>query len=101
MLTQQQLATRIKNAAKEAGFDVAGVTSLEPEDFPELAAFAEWIHQGHAGEMKYIEKRTAAGELQRASARNAAPWAKSIVVCAINYNSGHPYSIATNDSRNG
>jgi epoxyqueuosine reductase len=101
VLTQEQLATAVKAAAREAGFDLVGVASLQPENFPELTAFTEWIHQGHAGEMKYMEKRTDAGELQRASARNAAPWANSIVVCAINYNSGEPYSIAANDSSKG
>lgn len=101
MLTREQLATAIKTAARNAGVDLAGVASLEPEDFPELTVYTEWVHQGHAGEMKYMEKRTDAGELQRASARNAAPWAKSIVVCAINYNAGQPYSTAVNDARKG
>jgi len=101
VLTQEQLATAVKAAAREAGFDLVGVASLQPENFPELTAFTEWIHQGHAGEMKYMEKRTDAGELQRASARNAAPWAKSIVVCAINYNAGKPYSVAADDSSKG
>jgi epoxyqueuosine reductase len=101
VLTQEQLANAVKAAARKAGFDLVGVASLQPENFPELTAFTEWIHQGHAGEMKYMEKRTDAGELQRASARNAAPWANSIVVCAINYNSGEPYSIAANDSSKG
>jgi epoxyqueuosine reductase len=101
VLTQEQLARAVKDLAREAGFDLAGIASLQPEDFPELEAFAEWIHEGHAGDMKYMEKRTEAGELQRASARNAAPWAKSIVVCAINYNSGQPYSVAAHDSRKG
>jgi epoxyqueuosine reductase len=101
VLTQEQLSAAVKEAARQAGFDLTGVASLLPEDFPELAAFAEWIHQGHAGEMKYMEKRTEAGELQRASARNGAPWAKSIVVCGINYNAGQPYSVTVNDSRKG
>jgi epoxyqueuosine reductase len=101
VLTQEQLSTAVKNAARQAGFDLAGVASLQPEDFPELTAFTEWIRKGNAGEMKYMEKRTDDGELQRASARNAAPWAKSIVVCAINYNAGQPYSVAANDCSKG
>jgi epoxyqueuosine reductase len=101
VLPQEQLSAAVKNAARQEGFDLAGVASLQPEDFPELTAFTEWIHQGHAGEMKYMEKRTEAGQLQRSSARNAAPWARSIVVCAINYNADQPYSVAVNDSRKG
>jgi len=101
VLTQEQLSVAVKEAASQAGFDLAGVASLQPEDFSELTAFAEWIQQGHAGEMKYMEKRTESGELQRTSARNAAPWAKSIVVCGINYNAGQPYSVRVNDSSKG
>lgn len=91
----------MKTAALQAGFDLAGVASLEGEDFAELNAFPEWVSAGHAGEMKYMEKRTASGELQRRSVRNSAPWARSIVVCAINYNTYKPYSIASQDSANG
>ena len=36
--------------------------------------------------MQYLEARNEAGELKRASLANAAPWARSVVVCALNYN---------------
>ena len=42
--------------------------------------------------MKYLEARNEAGELKRASLANAAPWARSVVVCALNYNTDEPYS---------
>ncbi len=42
--------------------------------------------------MKYLEARNEAGELKRASLANAAPWARSVVVCALNYNTDQPYS---------
>ena len=101
MLTREQLATLVKNAALQAGFDRAGIVSLEPGDFPELNVFSEWIDAGHAGEMKYMEKRTESGELQRAAIKNAAPWAKSIVVCALNYSADRPYSVKMKDPRKG
>ena len=101
MLTREQLATVVKTAALQAGFDRAGIVSLEPGDFPELDAFSEWIDAGHAGEMKYMEKRTENGELQRAAIRNAVPWAKSIVVCALNYSAERPYSVEVKDPRKG
>lgn len=91
----------VKAAALQAGFDLAGVASLETEEFPELNAFPGWVSAGHAGEMKYMEKRNVAGELQRASVRNSAPWARSMVVCAINYSSDKPYSIASRDPQKG
>lgn len=99
--TREHFKRLVNAAALQAGFDLAGVASLETEEFPELNAFPEWVSAGHAGEMKYMEKRTAAGELTRASVRNSAPWAKSMVVCAINYSSDKPYSIASHDPGKG
>jgi epoxyqueuosine reductase len=101
MISREQLAQRARMAALEAGFDRAGVASLQPEDFVELQAFSDWVDAGHAGEMKYMEKRTASGELERASAKNAAPWARSVVVCAINYNADRPYSVDIEDAARG
>ena len=50
--------------------------------------------------MKYLEARDSQGSLKRASLSRVAPWARSVVVCAINYNSDHPYSIESlNPSR--
>src|SRR5437016_1069963 len=68
---------------------------------PELNYFPEWIAAGHAGEMKYMEARDEAGRLKRASLRHAVPWARSVVVCAINYNTAQPYSTEVNDSQRG
>src|SRR6202051_2710061 len=42
--------------------------------------------------MKYMEARDESGELKRASLARVAPWARSVIVCAINYNTAHPYS---------
>ena len=80
----------IKRLASEAGFDLAGVAGVA--DTPEHRFFPQWIADGRAGEMKYLEARNEAGELKRASLMNAAPWARSVVVCALNYNTGEPYS---------
>ena len=84
-----------------AGFDLAGVASVRAEDFPELEAFREWIEAGHAGEMKYLEKRTESGELRRSSLKHAAPWARSVIVCAMNYNTDAPYSTEVRDPDRG
>ena len=91
-----QLSTLVKQAAREAGFDLAGIAPVH--DAPELNYFPEWIAAGHAGEMKYMEARDEAGRLKRASLRHAVPWARSVVVCAINYNTAQPYSTEVNDS---
>jgi epoxyqueuosine reductase len=84
------LAADIKHLATEAGFDRAGITGVA--DTAEHHFFPGWIADGRAGEMKYLEARNEGGGLKRASLSNAAPWARSVVVCALNYNTGDPYS---------
>jgi epoxyqueuosine reductase len=100
VISRTQLAAAAKQAASDAGFDLAGVAPAEP-DCAELDAFAEWIDAGHAGEMKYLEKRTEAGELRRSSLRHSAPWARSVIVCALNYNTDRPYSTQVHDTERG
>jgi len=89
----------VKRAARDAGFELAGIAPVR--DFDELAYFPAWINAGHAGEMKYLEARDEAGRLKRSSLRVAAPWARSVVVCAINYNTEQPYSTQANDPTRG
>jgi epoxyqueuosine reductase len=91
-----QLATIVKRAAEEAGFELSGVASAA--HVPELDHFPAWIAAGHAGEMKYLEARDPKGELKRASLTRVAPWARSVVVCAINYNTAQPYSTQFDNS---
>lgn len=93
------LPTRIKQCARDAGFDLCGIAPVR--DFAELQVFPAWIAAGKHGEMKYMAARNksnknnnedGAGELKRASLARVAPWARSVIVCAINYNTAHPYS---------
>ena len=76
--------------ARRVGFDLVGVASAR--DTTEHSFFPEWIATGAAGEMRYLELRNESGQLKRASLANAAPWARSVVVCAVNYNTDQPYS---------
>jgi epoxyqueuosine reductase len=101
VISQEQLSQAAKHAATEAGFELAGIAPLREQDFPELNVFSQWIEAGHAGEMKYMEKRAESGDLRRASAKNAAPWARSVIVCALNYNGGKPYSTQVHDPGRG
>jgi epoxyqueuosine reductase len=94
-----QIKTEIKRAAEAAGFDLSGIAPAA--DSRDLKHFPAWIAAGHAGEMKYMESRDDQGELKRASLSRVAPWAKSVIVCAINYNTAHPYSTQHNDSERG
>ena len=90
MPTISEVTSTIKNAAHAAGFDLAGVAAAG--GFAELDHFPQWIAAGRAGEMRYMEARDAEGQLKRASLRSVAPWARSVIVCALNYNTAHPYS---------
>ncbi len=87
----------VKQAALDAGFDLAGVAPTpaagEPAGSLVASRFAEWVSQGRAGEMAYLTRQNEHGELLRSSARNAMPWARSILVCAFNYNGDGPRSI--------
>jgi epoxyqueuosine reductase len=80
----------VTSAAREAGFDLSGVAPVD--HFPELDYFPTWIAAGHGGEMEYLKTRAESGELKRASLANVAPWARSVIVCALNYNTDNPKS---------
>ena len=94
-----EITQLVKYAAKDAGFELAGIAPVE--NLPELAHFPGWIDAGRAGEMKYMESRDDSGQLKRASLRNTFPWARSAIVCAINYNTAEPYSSAVDDPDRG
>ncbi len=72
--------------------ELQGVVPAEGEFFPELAEFRSWIEAGHAGEMQYLKATNEAGEYRRERLRNALPWAQSMIVGAINYNTAPAYS---------
>ena len=90
MSSSNEIAIAVKRAAHAAGFELAGIAPMA--DGPERDYFEKWIAAGHAGEMKYLEARDDQNRLKRASLSRAAPWARSVVVCAINYNTAQPYS---------
>jgi epoxyqueuosine reductase len=90
LLRSAEISATVKQAAADAGFDLVGIAPVD--DAPELDYFPRWIEDGHAGEMKYLEARDEQGRLKRASLAHAAPWARSVVLCAINYNTEKPYS---------
>jgi epoxyqueuosine reductase len=93
------LPSRIKELAREAGFDLCGIAPVGP--FHELETFPAWIAAERHGEMKYMASRTDEGDLKRESLERVAPWAKSVIVCAINYNTAQPYSTQPANSDQG
>jgi epoxyqueuosine reductase len=94
-----QITSLVKQAAYDAGFELAGVAPVH--EFDELDRFREWIAAGRAAEMKYMESRDESGSLKRASLRSTLPWVRSVIVCAINYNTAQPYSTEADDPQRG
>lgn len=74
----------IVERAKELGFDLCGV--VHAEKFPELARTGEWLERGYAGEMKYL------ADERRSDPQAVMPQLRSVIVCALNYNSAFPRS---------
>ncbi len=89
-MRSSEISAVVTKAATDAGFDLVGIAPVE--DALELEYFPRWIAEGRAGEMTYLEARDEKHRLKRASLTNAVPWARSVVVCAINYNTAQPYS---------
>jgi epoxyqueuosine reductase len=77
-------------AAAEAGFDASGVAPAEAPLAGER--FTDWIERGRAGEMEWLKRRDEQGTLLRSGVRVAIPWARSVIVCAMNYNAEAPRS---------
>ena len=96
-----QLEALVKAAATEAGFDLAGIAPARLGDSRELLFFSDWIAAGRAGEMAYLESRDHQGRLKRAALEHVAPWARSVIVCALNYNTAHPRSTECHDPERG
>jgi epoxyqueuosine reductase len=94
-----KLSALVKKATADSGFDLSGIAPVR--EFRELTYFSDWIAAGRAGEMKYLESTNDSGELRRASLANSFAWARSVVVCAINYNTAHPYSTEFSDPTRG
>jgi epoxyqueuosine reductase len=85
-----ELRRWLQEASRAAGFDDVGVCEVRAPDSPsaaqEATRFATWIDAGHAGEMEYLKRRDEQGTLVRGNLRIAMPWARSAIVCAMNYN---------------
>jgi len=69
------------------GFDRVGVAPVD--DVPSLARFPEWLARGFAGEMDYLHNP------KRRDARALLPDARSVICCALAYDTAHPRSTET------
>jgi hypothetical protein len=93
-IMKDSIRQTVSDSAKLCGFHLAGITSiLDEEEMPELGHLEEWFADGRAGEMEYLKRRDPEGRLLRSSIQVPFPWVRSVIVCAVNYNSDQPYSI--------
>jgi epoxyqueuosine reductase len=74
----------IVERAKSEGFDLCGV--VRADKFPELDQFKAWLGRDYAGDMKYLQ------DLRRQEPLLVMKDMRSVIVCALNYNTAHPYS---------
>jgi epoxyqueuosine reductase len=93
-----ELELWLRASAMEAGFDTAGIAAVgvadsSAEDQIDAERFAAWVAAGRAGEMEYLKRRDDQGVLLRSGVQVALPWARSVIVCALNYNATGPLSI--------
>lgn len=75
-----RLVAQIKNAARQLGFEVVSIASVQALDGDD-EAFREWREAGFAAGMNYMTRRT---ELH-AHPKTLVPEASSIITLAINY----------------
>jgi epoxyqueuosine reductase len=75
----QTLTANLKQKAQEQGFELVGVTAARVP--VGLDRFLDWLEQGYAGQMQYLEKGAAA----RTSPEAVLPGARSIVMLGMSY----------------
>jgi epoxyqueuosine reductase len=88
-MTSAKRTARVIEISRSLGFDLCGVAPAEK--FPELAHLEEWLARGYAGEMRYLHDE------RRQSPSYAVQGARSVIVCALNYNTSFPYSTGVPD----
>src|SRR6266576_6513752 len=81
-----QSVESVKSVAYSLGFDLVGIAPMGP--FTETNFYSEWLDRGYAGEMKYLERQKPA----RLQPESILPGARSVIVCAMNYNTTQPYT---------
>lgn len=73
------LSEAIKSQAHQLGFELVGITPATKA--PTYTFFIDWLDQGYAGEMAYLEKHKHA----RSNPESILPGVKSIIVLGISY----------------
>jgi len=85
----------IKDKALGIGFDLVGISPVD--SFPENQYYKEWLRKGFSGEMKYLDRSPE----KREHLQHVLPHAKSVISCALNYNTDCSYSVDEKDKSKG
>ena len=83
----------VRAFALEAGFTEAGLVAL-PHLHQERDSrrFQQWLKEGRAGTMSYLERADEAGAPVRSHPRIPFPWAQSAILCSASYHGNPPLS---------
>lgn len=84
-MTRTERSERVKAAAAAIGFDLCGIAEAGPVKHGDF--LDEWLAKGNAGTMTYLHRHQAS----RIDVRAWLPWAKSVIVVALNYRQTEPH----------
>ena len=87
------LSAQIKEAAQRLGFELVGISPVRPA--PHEQSFAQWLREGLAGNLDYMQRT----ESLRRDPRELVPWAVSIISVGMNYYSGYSRPVESSESR--
>ncbi|MGA2252644.1 tRNA epoxyqueuosine(34) reductase QueG [Terracidiphilus sp.] len=82
-----------RSLALKAGFTEAGLVSLPHEkEERDAGRFQQWLKEGRAGTMSYLERTDDAGAPVRSRPQIPFPWAQSAILCSASYNGSQALS---------
>jgi len=86
-------SAQIKAMAREVGFDLAGIApAITPGGYH---SFLDWLNQGYAGEMSYLERRKDAYEHPRFVMNSV----RSVLMLTLNYQTEDPPPVKGTEAR--
>jgi epoxyqueuosine reductase len=84
----------VRSLAIEAGFTEAGLVALpHMQEERDAGRFQQWLKEGRAGTMSYLERTDEAGASVRSRPRIPFPWAQSAIMCTASYHG--PQALST------